>query len=120
MERLVLSVYGSDNPVNCFPSTHVLTSYFIMRAFNSDRGIRRPLKIAVSTMAILIIASTVLLKQHVILDAVGAILVVEALHRIADRVTAAVRGKAGVRQSRRRLPVGSVQAYKRAKAPIAE
>ncbi|QYR19105.1 phosphatase PAP2 family protein [Paenibacillus sp. sptzw28] len=86
LSRLVQYVYNSDQPYNCFPSTHVLTSYCIMKAFASAREISRPIRLSVSTISILIILSTLFVKQYVLLDIAGAIAVVEASYFIADRV----------------------------------
>ncbi|MBB6733110.1 phosphatase PAP2 family protein [Cohnella zeiphila] len=86
LNHLVLLVYRNDEPVNCFPSTHVLTSYCLLRAYLSSPGIRRPIRYAVAGSAILIILSTLFVKQHVLLDAVGAIALVEAIYALARPV----------------------------------
>ncbi|GGD58361.1 phosphatase PAP2 family protein [Paenibacillus nasutitermitis] len=79
-DRLVQYVYSMDEPFNCFPSTHVLTSYCMMKAFISSQAINRYIRLGVSCMSILIIASTLFVKQHVLLDIAGAIAVVEAVY----------------------------------------
>jgi hypothetical protein len=73
----VRSVYSTDEPFNCFPSTHVLTSYLMMKAFLRTPHVPRLLRLAVSAMSLTIIASTLFMKQHVLLDAAGAIAVAE-------------------------------------------
>jgi membrane-associated phospholipid phosphatase len=84
--RMVEWVYGSDQPFNCFPSTHVLTSYLMMRAYLRTNQISTHYKIIVTVMSLLIIVSTQFVKQHVLLDIVGAVLVAEGVVYALDRV----------------------------------
>lgn len=83
--RMVQWVYRSDQPFNCFPSTHVLTSYLMMKAYLRSTAISWSYKIMVSSMSLLIIVSTLLVKQHVLLDIVGAILVSEGVVYVVER-----------------------------------
>ncbi|MDD9266953.1 phosphatase PAP2 family protein [Paenibacillus sp. GCM10023248] len=83
--RMVEWVYRADQPFNCFPSTHVLTSYLMMKAYLRSRQAARISKIIVSCMAVLIILSTQFVKQHVLLDIAGAILVAEGVIYILER-----------------------------------
>ncbi|KRF07109.1 hypothetical protein ASG89_17295 [Paenibacillus sp. Soil766] len=85
MLRTVQWVYRSDEPFNCFPSTHVLTAYLMMRAYLRSVPIALRYKIIATSMAILIIVSTQFVKQHVLLDIVGAVLVAEGVVYIVDR-----------------------------------
>ncbi|WP_339237613.1 phosphatase PAP2 family protein [Paenibacillus sp. FSL R5-0517] len=72
-------IYRNDQPYNCFPSIHVLTSYLILRG----TGVfGRAIWAMTSTFSILIIVSTVLVKQHVIVDIAGGILVGELCFRL--------------------------------------
>ncbi|WP_318509136.1 phosphatase PAP2 family protein [Bacillus sp. T3] len=77
--NLVHFVYRSDEPFNCFPSIHVLTSYLMMKAYLVGEGIPRIYKVSVTLMSVLIIASTQFIKQHVLLDILGAIVVAEVM-----------------------------------------
>jgi len=75
-------IYNADPPNNLFPSIHCLESYVCFRtAFSlsalKNKRIRIPYIITTGIMTLLVFASTVLLKQHVIADMFGAILVVE-------------------------------------------
>ncbi|MDF2650856.1 MAG: serine/threonine protein phosphatase [Paenibacillus sp.] len=83
--RMVQWVYRSDQPFNCFPSTHVLTSYLMMKAYLRSTTIVWPYKIAVTSMSLLIIVSTLFVKQHVLLDIVGAVLVSEGVVYVVER-----------------------------------
>ncbi|MEC0268153.1 phosphatase PAP2 family protein [Paenibacillus anseongense] len=84
--RLVAWVYRSDQPFNCFPSTHVLTSYLMMRAYLRTTRVATRYKIIVTAVSLLIIVSTQFVKQHVLLDIVGAVLVAEGVVYAMDRV----------------------------------
>lgn len=83
--RMVQWVYRSDQPFNCFPSTHVLTSYLMMKAYLRSTTISWSYKIAVTSMSLLIIVSTLLVKQHVLLDIVGAVLISEGVVYVVER-----------------------------------
>ncbi|CAN7233732.1 phosphatase PAP2 family protein [Paenibacillus sp. LjRoot56] len=83
--RTVQWVYRSDEPFNCFPSTHVLTAYLMMRAYIRSKRIAKPYTILVASMAVLIIVSTLFVKQHVLMDIVGAVLVAEGVVYLVER-----------------------------------
>jgi membrane-associated phospholipid phosphatase len=83
--RLVAFTYASDQPFNCFPSIHVLSSYLIMIGMSSSQAISSRIRWFVHIMGGLIILSTLLVKQHVILDAAGAILLAEVLFLTASQ-----------------------------------
>ncbi|MFE5319401.1 phosphatase PAP2 family protein [Paenibacillus sp. NPDC056579] len=84
--QMVRGVYSSDQPYNCFPSTHVLTTYLMMKAYLRTAGIPRMYTAAVTIVSILIIASTQFVKQHVLLDIAGAILVAEGVIYAVTRI----------------------------------
>ncbi|PWW38941.1 MULTISPECIES: phosphatase PAP2 family protein [Paenibacillus] len=77
---MVSYIYSQDQPYNCFPSIHVLTSYLILRG---TRVFGRAIWAMTSTLSILIMVSTVLVKQHVAADIAGGILVGELCFRLA-------------------------------------
>lgn len=83
--RMVEWVYRADQPFNCFPSTHVLTSYLMMKAYLRSAQVKGVYKMMVSCMSVLIILSTQFVKQHVLLDIVGAVLVAEGVIYVLDR-----------------------------------
>lgn len=78
-EGLVNLVYSTDNPYNCFPSIHVLTSYLMIKGATACAFYPNWERTAVKVCAWMIIASTLFVKQHVLLDIAGAIAVVELL-----------------------------------------
>ncbi|UPK41117.1 phosphatase PAP2 family protein [Paenibacillus pabuli] len=81
--QLVRFVYTTDQPYNCFPSIHVLTSYLMLRA---GHVFNRTIHLFIAIISILIIISTVLVKQHVVADILGGILVGELCFRLAKMV----------------------------------
>ncbi|CAH1191121.1 phosphatase PAP2 family protein [Paenibacillus sp. JJ-223] len=78
--RIIGMVYSSDQPYNCFPSIHVLTSYLMLRGARVFSKINWRLTAAMST---LIMISTVFVKQHVVVDIAGGVLVGELCFRLA-------------------------------------
>lgn len=74
LSTLVSMVFRLDNPYNTFPSIHVLTSYLMIKAINRCSNRNKQNVVLVYCVSILIIISTMFVKQHVIFDAVSAIL----------------------------------------------
>lgn len=69
---MVKQIYAIDNPYNCFPSIHVFTTVY--GCFVIGKSCFKNNKVftgAVYISGILIILSTLFVKQHVVLDAVG-------------------------------------------------
>ena len=63
--RMIRDVYAGDNPFNCFPSLHTSVSTILaVHWWRTDRRIGIP----VAIWTALIVASTVLIKQHYIAD----------------------------------------------------
>lgn len=92
LTHMVSFVYQMDQPFNCFPSTHVFTTYLLMRGIQQyARSIG--LKLVVHLIGLSIILSTVLIKQHVILDVVASIILVELLYRTVHYITEEGIGK---------------------------
>lgn len=64
--------FKADNPVNCFPSCHCLLSFDMIYALYKEKNINKYLRITLIILFILIIISTLLVKQHVIADVISA------------------------------------------------
>ncbi|WNB91342.1 phosphatase PAP2 family protein [Bacillus sp. NEB1478] len=79
---MVKYVYGADQPFNCFPSIHVLTSYLMILAIRHSKTWTIKKDFFVSTISFSIILSTLFLKQHVVLDAVAGILLGSLLFKL--------------------------------------
>lgn len=82
MDILTKYYYMIDNPVNCFPSLHVsypLAGTLILWNYKRFWGI----VMAVNTLIVAI--SVVLVKQHYILDVVGAVTVTGAIYILMSK-----------------------------------
>ncbi|MFC3799980.1 inositol phosphorylceramide synthase [Cohnella sp. GCM10012308] len=75
--RLVAYIYHRDQPFNCFPSIHCFSSYMVFRILASSTFKTRRSLTLIGIGSGLIILSTQFIKQHVILDLVAAITLVE-------------------------------------------
>lgn len=85
---LVQFIYANDAPFNCFPSVHCLTSYLLFIIINRHLNFRPLARITWSVWLWLIIASTVFVKQHSLLDVAGGILFAEAAYWAVHAVLA--------------------------------
>lgn len=74
---LMRFIYNRDQPYNCFPSIHVFSSYMVMRLVWTSSFRNKWNVTLITGMSSLIILSTLFIKQHVILDALAGILLVE-------------------------------------------
>ncbi|WP_442602844.1 phosphatase PAP2 family protein [Paenibacillus sp. KN14-4R] len=77
LTQLVKIIYEHDLPYNCFPSIHVLTSYLMIKG---ARVLKARTRYIVRIMGLLIIISTLFVKQHVIADVGMAILIAETAY----------------------------------------
>ncbi|WMT38972.1 phosphatase PAP2 family protein [Paenibacillus sp. D2_2] len=91
---LVRFTYITDNPFNCFPSIHVLTTYLVWRGALERNGINIVMRFFTSFMFVAIVLSTLFVKQHYLLDIAAAILIAEVLYFIIGKCLA-VRLKSG-------------------------
>ncbi len=82
--QLLALVYGSDQPYNAFPSIHVFTSFLMMKAISMSKLKNKVNQLIIHPISILIILSTLFVKQHVILDVVSGILVAEVIYQFVD------------------------------------
>ena len=90
LSRWVQFVYDTDPADNLFPSIHCLESYVLTRAAFSKRiGMERCpswFKWLSIPVTVLVFASTLYLRQHVFVDTVAAVIVVEIGLFISTRV----------------------------------
>ena len=86
--RLVSLIYALDTPDNLFPSIHVVESWLCLRAaFRMKKPGRwyRPVSLVVT---LLVFLSVLLVKQHLVLDVAGGILVMEIGLFLAEKLRA--------------------------------
>ena len=85
--KLVQIIYMLDTPaINCFPSIHCLFSYlFIFAAVDSKENIPLYIKVIIIVLSILVVLSTLFIKQHVIYDAIGSLIIASIVWLIVDK-----------------------------------
>lgn len=81
--NLTRRIYANDNPFNCFPSIHVFTTayscFVIKEGYFRDKLLFRH---SLNILGILIILSTLFVKQHVVLDGVGGAALAFLMYRL--------------------------------------
>jgi membrane-associated phospholipid phosphatase len=82
---LVNLIYKSDNPYNCFPSIHVLTCYAMIIGMKKSESNNLKINNSISFIALLIILSTLFVKQHVIMDVVFGIVFADVVYKAVDK-----------------------------------
>ena len=70
-------IYKIDTPVNLFPSIHCLESYIILRSVFYLKKVSNQYRIVTIVMSFLVFLSVVTVKQHVVADIIGAVVVGE-------------------------------------------
>lgn len=78
---LVQFIYSNDNPVNCFPSIHCLTTYLLFITMCRHKCFSIYVRIFLSIYFWSIIASTVFIKQHALIDVAGGIILAEITYQ---------------------------------------
>lgn len=83
--NLVKIVYAADTPTNIFPSLHVYNSLGAYLAIRNSKSLKdnKVVQYGSLILTILIILSTVFLKQHSVIDVVGAFLMAIPIYHIA-------------------------------------
>ncbi len=71
-------IYALDEPVNLFPSMHCLTSWLCFIGVKNTEGISKPYKVFCGVYAVLILLSTVFVKQHLALDVLAGVALAQA------------------------------------------
>lgn len=79
---LVQFIYSNDQPVNCLPSIHCLTSYLLLITMNRHKLLSPVLRTVFSIVFWSIIASTVFIKQHGLIDVIGGIVLAEITYQV--------------------------------------
>lgn len=78
--RLVQLIYNIDQPYNAFPSIHVLATYALMLGTAKAEGIKKVPRWTIWIVGWAIIISTVFVKQHVVADILGGMVLAQVLH----------------------------------------
>lgn len=78
--NLVLFIYNSDQPVNCLPSIHVMTTFVLMIVAHKRKAKSKWEYLIISVTGTLIILSTMFTKQHAILDVISGMMLAGFLY----------------------------------------
>lgn len=74
---LVDLIYKSDTPVyNLFPSGHCAYAFLFVTLVLDTKNIKINTKFFISIISLLIILSTLFIKQHVLIDVIGALIII--------------------------------------------
>lgn len=80
---LVNIVYRLDTPVcNLFPSAHCAFTFLFIMSVLDLKNLNKKYKILISISSILIVLSTIFIKQHVLIDILGAFCIIVPMYYI--------------------------------------
>lgn len=85
--QMVRYIYQRDAPYNAFPSIHAFTSYLMMKVILKSPFKNRVNVTVIGCLAVLIMISTLFIKQHVIMDIFAAIILVDLVYNAVDKVS---------------------------------
>lgn len=71
--NIIRVLYSADRPINCFPSIHVMTCFLMIEGVWFTKGKNTKFAVITTIVNVIIILSTVFIKQHVVLDGVFGI-----------------------------------------------
>ena len=84
-EKITMIIYNLDTPDNLFPSLHCLYNWFFFRISLKCDKVDKKYRICTFIIAILVFVSTVMVKQHLFMDIIGGIIVVEVGMLVANK-----------------------------------
>ncbi|MCL4442219.1 MAG: phosphatase PAP2 family protein [Firmicutes bacterium] len=84
--QLTRIIYRLDNSYNAFPSIHVMTSYIIFLGSERAKAHSRKIPLLIQGSVVLIILSTLFLKQHTLLDVTGGIILGGTLFKTTEAI----------------------------------
>lgn len=86
--QLMRFVYSADQPVNCLPSIHVLTTFVLMLIVFHRKDNHKLEYAIVTCIGSLIILSTLFTKQHAILDATAGMILAFVILTVVQLIVA--------------------------------
>ena len=85
--KLVNLIYKIDTPVlNCFPSMHCLVSFVFIYISLCDKNISKYLRIFIVLWSVLVILSTLFIKQHVLVDVISAFVLSILVYKLVGKI----------------------------------
>lgn len=100
--RLTRLIYSLDTPDNLFPSIHCVESWLCFRGAVRAEKVGRTYKLFQLVFTLLVFASVVLVKQHLLLDIVSGVLAAE----LGQLLAPALRADALLKRANRRFLKG--------------
>ncbi|SDN92285.1 PAP2 superfamily protein [Paenibacillus sp. yr247] len=91
LNNIVSWVYQHDRPFDCFPSIHVIGCYLVMKGVCHSQIRQRIARLIIYLVGTTIIVSTLFVKQHVLFDVIGGILIVEVVFLIISMIYTRMR-----------------------------
>lgn len=86
-EYLVNVIYMIDTPVlNCFPSMHCLISFVFIYVALAEKNLNPRSKLIIIIWSILVILSTLFVKQHVLVDMLSAFVISIVVYTVVNKV----------------------------------
>ena len=85
-EQVLRFIYRIDEPANLFPSIHCIVSWMCFVGIRESKKVPLWYKIASCIIALLVVVSTQVLKQHYIIDAIAGIALIEVLYYVNQKV----------------------------------
>ena len=82
---LMGGIFGLDSPTNLFPSVHCIDSWFCFRVVAKSKRLPRWFAACSLVFTLLVFASTVLCKQHMVADIFGGIIMAEIAILLAEK-----------------------------------
>lgn len=82
-ETFMRFLYWIDAPDNLFPSLHCMIAWLCWGGIRRNRRVPLPWRIAALLMAVAVCLSTLTIRQHVLMDVVGGILLSELSYWLA-------------------------------------
>ena len=89
--RLTRIIYHFDAPYNGFPSIHVMTSFVVFLGSKRAMRFSRKIPLLAQGMAVLVILSTLFLKQHTLLDVAGGLMLGGILFVLSSKAVSALK-----------------------------
>jgi membrane-associated phospholipid phosphatase len=84
--KLISVIYKRDKPFNCLPSLHVLETYLMIKGIQFSSAKNRLNSFIITFIGSLIIISTQLIKQHILLDLVSSIILAELIFKLVYKL----------------------------------
>ena len=84
---VVRFIYAIDTPVlNCFPSMHCIICFMFMFYTWGLKNTNKYLKITIQVLSLLVVLSTVFVKQHVVIDIISALIIAVIVYFVSKYI----------------------------------